>query len=168
MFSMRLSCFGIEEGVNMKKIKFAHTNIIAVDWRKISRFYIEVFGCVPIGPARKLSGLNISEGTGVEAPSIEGLHLRLPGCGEEGPTLEVFQYKKSLAMPETYGNSRGLSHIAFEVDNVEEVCVKVVRAGGWMLGKLVRQEIEGVGLCTFIYVRDPERNIVEIQKWERS
>ena len=35
-----------------------------------------------------------------------------------------------------------------------------------MLGKLVRQEVEGVGVCTFVYVRDPDRNIIEIQMWD--
>jgi hypothetical protein len=30
--------------------------------------------------------------TGLKGSSIVGVHLRLPGFGEHGPTLEVFEY----------------------------------------------------------------------------
>ena len=33
-------------------IRYAHTNLIAKDWRSLARFYIEVFGCEPAGPER--------------------------------------------------------------------------------------------------------------------
>lgn len=92
--------------------------------------------------------------------------MRFPGFGPEGPTLEIFQYQETLERETAYANSKGLTHIAFEVTNMDEICAKVIREGGWMLGKLVRQEVEGVGVCTFVYVRDPDRNIIEIQMWD--
>ena len=33
-------------------IRYAHTNVVAHDWRAIADFYIEVFDCVPVGPER--------------------------------------------------------------------------------------------------------------------
>lgn len=148
------------------KVKYSHTNLIATDWKRIAKFYIDVFGCVPVGPIRKLSGENLKNATGVDEPEIEGVHLQLPGYEKGGPTLEVFQYRNIRNERRRFANSRGFTHIAFEVSDLEEVCANVIRNGGWMLGELARQPIEGVGVCTFVYVRDPDRNIIEIQGWE--
>ncbi|KAE9647205.1 VOC family protein [Pseudomonas sp. PB106] len=150
----------------MSTVKYSHTNLIASDWKKLAKFYSEVFGCEQVGPVRSLSGLGVSGGTGVQNARLEGVHLRFPGFGPEGPTLEIFQYQETLERETAYANSKGLTHIAFEVTNMDEICAKVIRQGGWMLGKLVRQEVEGVGVCTFVYVRDPDRNIIEIQMWD--
>ncbi|WP_099169094.1 VOC family protein [Pseudomonas sp. ICMP 8385] len=147
-------------------IKYSHTNLVTPDWRRLASFYKKVFGCEQVGPQRFLSGRSLSGGTNVESAQIEGVHLRLPGCGAEGPTLEIFQYLKIKEREISCANSKGLTHIAFEVSDLNEVCSKVIREGGWMLGKLVSQVVEGVGVCTFVYVRDPDRNIIEIQAWE--
>jgi hypothetical protein len=34
-----------------------------------------------------------------------------------------------------------------------------------MVGEIVTREIPGAGRITFAYVRDPEGNIVELQRW---
>jgi len=31
---------------------------------------------------------------------------------------------------------------------------------------VTRKEVEGVGLLAFVYFRDPEGNIIEIQSWD--
>lgn len=152
----------------MAKVKYSHTNLIATDWKKIAKFYIDVFGCVPVGPVRRLSVQPVADGTGLLDPEIEGVHLQLPGYPEGGPTLEVFQYSRVRGESEKFANSRGFTHIAFEVSDLDEVCEKVIRSGGWLLGKLARQPVEGVGVCTFVYVRDPDRNIIEVQGWEAA
>ncbi|WP_342654637.1 VOC family protein [Pseudomonas sp. F3-2] len=150
----------------MGTVKYSHTNLITTDWKRISKFYMDVFDCVPSGPVRQLSGRTVEDGTSVSNANIEGIHLRLPGHGNSGPTLEIFQYRNVLQQNETFANSKGYTHIAFEVSDLDETCRKVVKAGGWMLGKLAHQPVEGVGVCTFVYVRDPDRNIIEIQSWE--
>lgn len=150
----------------MAYVKYAHTNIVATDWRRLSDFYINVFGCVPAGPTRRLTGPDVAAGTGLKSPSIEGIHLSFPGQAEAGPTLEIFQYRETRHEAERLANSRGLTHLAFEVSDLEETCSKVIRNGGWMLGRLASCKVDGVGICTFIYVRDPDRNIIELQGWE--
>ncbi len=150
----------------MNTVKYSHINIIASNWRNLARFYTDVFGCEQVGPIRSLSGASVSGGTGVENAQLEGVHLKLPGYGPEGPTLEIFQYMENRGREITYANSKGLTHLAFEVSNMDDTCSKVIRGGGWMLGKLVSQVIDGVGVCTFVYVRDPDRNIIEIQMWD--
>jgi len=78
------------------KAKYVHTNIIALDWRRLADFYEKVFGCVPVPPERHLKGGQLEAGTGVRGAELSGIHLRLPGHGENGPTLEIFSYNRTL------------------------------------------------------------------------
>jgi hypothetical protein len=72
--------------------KYAHTNLIAKDWRKLARFYEEHFGCTLVPPERDFKGPDLERGTGIPGAELRGAHLRLPGHGAEGPTLEIFNY----------------------------------------------------------------------------
>ena len=74
-------------------MRYAHTNIVAKDWQKLSDFYINVFGCTIKPPERKLSGDWLDQATGLSKAELEGVHLLLPGHGDSGPTLEIFSYK---------------------------------------------------------------------------
>ena len=146
-------------------IKYTHTNIVSKDWKKLAEFYIEVFNCTPVLPERDLSGSWLDKGTGVENAVLKGMHLRLPGFGDSGPTLEIYQYDNIKDNYPPQANRKGLGHLAFHVDDVEEIYKKVLSAGGSELGEIVKNEVEGVGLLTFVYIADPEGNIIEIQNW---
>lgn len=148
------------------KARYKHTNLIARDWRALASFYQEVFGCVPVLPERHLSGSWLDKGTGVPDAAISGVHLRLPGHGEDGPTLEIFQYEQSEPRPATAANRQGLSHLAFEVQDVRQAQAKVLERGGSQVGEIVSSEVRGVGLLTFVYLADPEGNIIELQRFE--
>lgn len=67
--------------------RYVHTNLIAHDWRRLADFYEEHFGCVPVPPERNYSGSTLETGTGVPGATLQGVHLRLPGHGDRGPTL---------------------------------------------------------------------------------
>lgn len=145
--------------------RYAHTNIVANNWQLLAEFYSEVFDCVFVPPERKQSGKWLEDATAVTNAELQGIHLRLPGYAENGPTLEIFSYKTILENKETVANLKGFGHIAFEVDDVEKTMVKLLAKGGSKLGKIVRKQIEGVGVIRFTYARDPEGNIIEIQNW---
>ena len=147
--------------------KYVHTNIISANWTQLAQFYIDVFGCQPVPPVRNQSGEWLSRGTGVQGAALQGLHLRLPGCGEEGPTLEIYQYAEMEEKPEPAANRKGFGHIAFEVEHVKSVLEKVIACGGRTIGEVVTKEVEGVGIITFTYAADPEDNLIELQCWER-
>lgn len=66
-------------------IRYVHTNLIAKDWKKLAKFYIDVFGCKPVGPERDLSGEWIELLTEIRNVGVRGVHLLLPGYGENGP-----------------------------------------------------------------------------------
>ncbi len=147
--------------------RFVHTSIIAQDWKKLARFYEQVFGCTPVPPERRLSGQWLEDGTGVPGAVIEGMHLRLPGLGEQGPTLEIFQYHRQLEPQETAINRPGFAHIAFAVDDVKAAREAVIKAGGGVVGEVVTATISGAGEITFVYMTDPEGNVIELQQWSR-
>jgi len=149
----------------MIKAKYKHTNIVAADWRKVAEFYEQVLGCEPVPPERAAVGEWVERCTGVPGAEVRGVHLRLPGYGDDGPTLEIFQYNLSEQRYATAINRPGLAHLAFEVDDVEAARDAVINAGGKCIGELVTVEIRGAGTITLIYMADPEGNIIELQKW---
>src|SRR4051812_20821048 len=98
--------------------KYGHTNLIAKDWRALARFYEEQFGCTPVPPERDYKGKDLERGTGIEGAALRGAHLRLPGHGAEGPTLEIFTYSALEDRPDLAVNRLGFGHIAFAVEDV--------------------------------------------------
>lgn len=149
------------------EMKYVHTNIVARDWKRLSRFYQDVFGMKPIPPARDLSGAWLDALTGLENAHIEGEHLVMPGYEEgEGPTLEIFSYGKPRDSERHGINQFGIAHIAFSTNGVEEALRAVLRAGGSALGEMVTKEYPGGKRATFAYVRDIEGNLIELQSWE--
>ena len=148
-------------------MRYAHTNIVARDWKKLADFYVTVFGCEVKPPERKLSGEWLDQATGLKNAKLEGMHLILPGHGENGPTLEIFSYADTQGREPLMANHTGFTHIAFEVDDVEKTLNQALNLGATLLGQVTRKEVQGVGTLQFIYFRDPENNIVEIQAWER-
>ncbi len=147
-------------------MKYKHTNIIAKDWQALARFYEEVFGCVRVPPERNLEGEWLAKGTGVAGASFSGVHLRLPGCGEPGPTLEIYQYSRNEPKAAPVANREGFSHIAFEVEDVPAVLNAILAHGGTAIGSVVSQALESIGRLTFVYAADPEGNILELQSWK--
>ena len=149
----------------MIKAKYKHTNIVAKDWRKLADFYQNIFGCTEVPPERACGEKWVERCTSVPGATIEGVHLRLPGYDDNGPTLEIFQYNNAENRPETAINRPGFAHIAFEVEDVEAARNEVLVAGGTCVGELVKVDITNAGKITFIYMTDPEGNIIELQKW---
>ena len=145
--------------------RYKHTNLIAADWQRLARFYEQVFGCARVPPERRLAGQWLARGTGVKDAAFRGVHLRLPGHGSDGPTLEIFQYSANLPKPPAAANREGFGHIAFEVADVEQAVAQVLACGGRMVGQVVSHPVKGIGLLTFAYAADPEGNIIELQSW---
>jgi len=147
--------------------RYVHTNLIAHDWRRLAGFYEQVLGCRPVPPERHLTQPWVAQASGVPGAEIHGIHLRLPGCGEDGPTLEIFQYNSLAEDATPVINRPGLAHLAFAVEDVPAALAAILAAGGGQTGELVRVEVPGVGRLVFVYACDPEGNLLELQKWER-
>jgi catechol 2,3-dioxygenase-like lactoylglutathione lyase family enzyme len=146
-------------------VVFGHVNLVARDWERLSRFYQDVFECVPVPPRRDQSGPWLDAGTGLEHARLRGEHLRLPGLGGSGPTLEIYSYDQRLDKPEAAPNRLGLGHLAFQVDDVHAHLARVVAAQGRAVGSVVSLPVPGKGTVTFVYAADPEGNLIELQAW---
>jgi catechol 2,3-dioxygenase-like lactoylglutathione lyase family enzyme len=145
--------------------RYGHTNLIADDWRRLADFYERVFGCEPVPPERDYAGSDLERGTGVPGAALRGIHLRLPGWGSEGPTLEIYSYSDQVNGGERRANRTGWGHIAFGVDDVADARRAVLDAGGGTVGDVVTLETSDSRRVTWCYVTDPEGNIVELQSW---
>jgi predicted enzyme related to lactoylglutathione lyase len=143
--------------------RYVHTNLIAADWRLLAGFYERVFGCVPVPPERDLSGEAMERGTGIAGAALQGVHLRLPGRGEDGPTLEVFQYSRLAERSPITANRPGFGHIAFAVDDVPAARAEVLAAAGHAVGEVVTVLLTDGARVTWCYVTDPEGNMIELQ-----
>jgi len=148
--------------------RYVHTNLIARDWKRLARFYEDVFGCVPVPPERNLSGAEMEAGTAVPGARLRGMHMRLPGLGPGGPTLEIFEYSAPADALPSVPNRPGFAHIAFAVDSVADARDHVLSRGGSAVGDVVTVAVSPTSRVTWCYVRDPEGNIVELQAWAEN
>ena len=119
-------------------------------------------------PTRNQSGDWLDKGTGLKGAHLEGVHLRLPGYGNEGPTLEIYQYKEVVDQAPVKSNLRGYGHIAFEVDDIQALVKKIIKHGGSLCGELTERYVPDIGVLRFVYARDPEGNIIELQNWNKK
>lgn len=149
-------------------MRYGHTNLTARDWRRLADFYIAAFGCELVPPERDLSAEWLAKATGIPGAHLRGVHLRLPGHGPTGPTLEIFTYDSTTSGTPPSPDRAGFGHIAFQVPDVHAAHAAVLALGGSPVGQIVEVEIPGAGPLTWVYVRDPEGNIVELQKWGAS
>jgi predicted enzyme related to lactoylglutathione lyase len=145
--------------------RYAHTNLIARDWWRLATFYRELFGCEPVPPERDYSGPTLEAGTGVPGAALRGVHLRLPGHGASGPTLEIYTYSRAVDAAPHQVNQPGFAHIAFEVDSVADARAQVLAAGGRAVGDIVTLTTADGSRVTWCYVTDPEGNTIELQSW---
>lgn len=145
--------------------RYGHTNLIARDWRRLAGFYERLFGCVLVPPERNYRGADLERGTGVAGAALRGVHLRLPGHGLDGPTLEIYTYESLEDAPIPAVNRPGWGHLAFGVDDVESARATVLGNGGGSVGEVVTLSTAVGRRVTWCYVSDPEGNIVELQSW---
>lgn len=145
--------------------KYVHTNLIARDWKRLAKFYTEVFGCALAPPERDYQDEALDEGTGLKGAHLTGAHFRLPGYGADGPTLEVYNYDQLVESPKPAVNRPGFGHLAFEVDDVQEARDLVKAGGGGVIGEIVTLTTKTGSKVTWCYMTDPEGNILELQSW---
>jgi catechol 2,3-dioxygenase-like lactoylglutathione lyase family enzyme len=145
--------------------RFGHVNLIARDWRSLAAFYDRVFGCVVVPPERDYSGPDLAAGTGVPGAALRGVHLRLPGLGDGGPTLEIYEYSEEPEALPAVANRPGFGHLAFVVPSVPDARTTILAEGGRAVGEVVTLQTADGRRVTWAYVTDPEGNILELQSW---
>ncbi|MGF9648880.1 VOC family protein [Pseudarthrobacter oxydans] len=118
---------------------------------------------------RDYSGPDLERGTAVPNAALQGVHLRLPGHGDDGPTLEIYTFASTEGVPEAAGIDRpGFRHIAFAVADVHAARRRVLDEGGSSVGEVVTLTTSDGRRVTWCYVTDAEGNALELQGWAPS
>ena len=145
--------------------RYGHTNVVARDWRRLALFYTDLFGCTLVPPERDYRSPDLDRGAALTGAHLTGVHLRLPGHGDNGPTIEIYSYDELADGGAASANRTGWGHIAFAVDDVVAARAEVLANGGGEVGETVTLQTADGRLVTWCYVTDPEGNIVELQSW---
>lgn len=148
--------------------RFGHVNLTSRDWRRLAAFYTDVFGCTLVPPERDIKGPVLDAGTGLTDAHLTGAHLRLPGHGDSGPTLEIFTYDDLGEAAPTRVDRPGIGHLAFAVADVAAAVASVQAAGGGRVGEIVTIPTADGRKVTWCYMTDPDGNIVELQAWSAA
>lgn len=148
-------------------IKYVHTNIVAKNWEKLAEFYIKVFDCKIVPPIRNYKCKDLDSAVKIKDVLLKGVHLKLPGYTETGPTLEIYSYKPSESKQNRKVNTPGITHLAFEVSDVHKAYKKVIQNGGKKIGKIITLTRLDGKKVTWCYIKDPEGNMIELQKWHK-
>ncbi len=155
-----------ERATRVDGARFGHVNVTSHDWRRLARFYADVFGMEPVGPERDIAGADLDRATGLVGAHLRGIHLRLPGGGNDGPTLEIFSYDTMAPDPGPPTPDRaGWGHIALMVADVAAARDAVIAAGGATAGDAVTMATKDGRRLTWCYVKDPDDNLLELQTW---
>ena len=145
--------------------RFGHVNVTSRHWRRLAAFYGDVFGCELVPPERDYRGPDLASATGLEAPHLTGAHLRLPGHGPNGPTIEIYSYDAMAEGQAPLVNRPGWGHIALQVPDVAAALETVRSAGGGRVGEIVTLQTTDGRRVTWCYATDPDGNIIELQAW---
>ncbi|MBB4632681.1 VOC family protein [Sphingosinicella soli] len=130
---------------------FAITALCITDLERSTRFYCDALGYRALTTTRPDGG----------ALGVSARFLDL-----DGRMLELVEFRDSPPPEKAdFPVSRTglISHLAYNVANLAETEAAVVAAGG-TIAELTRSQmqLEGLGSCTIIYVRDPDGIWIEL------
>jgi catechol 2,3-dioxygenase-like lactoylglutathione lyase family enzyme len=149
----------------IENARFGHVNVTSRDWRRLADFYRDLFGCELVPPERDYSGSDLDAATCVPGAHLTGAHLRLPGYGDTGPTIEIYQYDAVEPGRPPRVDRAGWGHVAFQVPDVPTALDEVVAAGGSRFGEVVTLTTKTGSRVTWCYAADPDGNLLELQAW---
>jgi glyoxylase I family protein len=149
----------------MRARSFSHVGITVSDFNKAVRFYWDVFGCPLVGvadtpPERVRSFFNIDPvgpaeaGHYVPEPSCKIGWIRVPG----GAVLEIFEFQPQLPASAIPWNKVGLTHISFNVHNLQGWYDYLVSKGVECISKPERSPRGH----SFFFAKDFDGNLIEL------
>lgn len=142
----------------MKVRSFSHCGITVSNFNRAVQFYWEVFGCPLVGvadtPPERVRSFFGVEGDASNLPSCKIGWIRVPGGG----VLEIFEFQPRQPPISVPWNRVGLTHISFNVRNLQ----------GWY-DYLVSKGVECISRPersprghSFFFVRDFDGNLIEL------
>lgn len=139
----------------MRARSFSHVGITVSDFNAAVKFYWEVFGCPLVGVADTPSErVRAFFGVDAPAPSCKIGWIRVPGGG----VLEVFAFEPKQPAIDVPWNRVGLTHISFNVRNLQRWHDYLVSKGVTIVSKPERSPRGH----SFFFVRDFDGNLIEL------
>ena len=140
---------------SMKARSFSHAGITVSDFNKAVRFYWEVFGCPLVGvadtpPDRVRTFFGVTH----DAPTCKIGWIRVPGGG----VLEIFEFQPQQPPGPVPWNGVGLTHISFNVKNLQKWHDHLQSKGVEIVSKPERSPRGH----SFFFVKDFDGNLIEL------
>ena len=139
----------------MRARSFSHVGITVSDFNRAVQFYWEIFGCPLVGvadtpPERVRTFFGVDD----PAPSCKIGWIRVPG----GAVLEIFEFQPQRPPVAIPWNQVGLTHISFNVRNLEKWHAYLVSKGIECLGRPERSPRGH----SFFFAKDFDGNLIEM------
>jgi glyoxylase I family protein len=148
-----------------------HLNIVVADLERSVRFYTEVLGFTKTNEAY-LEGEWIDRIVGL--PGVKG-HVAYVVAPAGEPRIELLCYeapKGTSLAANSEANTRGLRHVAFQVDDIAAVVARLRAAGAPVFSEPVRVPAGVVrhdaGEKTLVYFLDPDGVILELAEYRTA
>ncbi|MDG2297900.1 MAG: VOC family protein, partial [Gammaproteobacteria bacterium] len=133
-----------------------HTGLVVTDISASIDFY-ESLG-LKVWRRKVESGSFISQVVGLDNAEIETAKLKV----SDGSLLELIEYKSHPAeatMSLYPSNKHGCSHVAFTVEDIEKMVLKIVQCGGSIVNPPV---LSANGLVKVMYCHDLDGILIEL------
>ncbi len=149
-------------------MKIDHVNVVAADLERSAAFYEAVFG-LKRGFTARLEGDWIETVTGLPGARANCLFLE----AESGARLELIEYLApdgEKFAPNGLPNTRGLRHLAFEVENIEALMVRLQKIGVKPISAPVEVpfRVANLGRKRLFYFHDPDGTLLEVAAYDKE
>ena len=137
--------------------RLSHLGICVADLERSLRFYREGLGF------REVSALELSGEPSASLLGLPGVSLRARYLERDGARLELLHYPAPGAVGEGRPgpmNARGLTHLSFRVDGLDEVLARLVALGGAVLAA-TRVGSPRLGMQA-VFACDPDGTRIEL------
>ena len=139
----------------MKARSFSHVGITVSDFNRAVRFYWDVFGCPLVGVAdTPPERVRTFFGIDGPAPSCKIGWIRVPG----GAVLEIFAFDPKVPAAAIPWNRIGLTHISFDVRDLEKWYAYLQSRGVECVSKPERSPRGH----SFFFAKDFDGNLIEL------
>ncbi len=143
--------------------RFRHVAIIVEDLDRMVEFYTGILG-LELKRNFEIESEEFRTGFGIKDAKARGAHLMVPDSNVE---IELFQFIDNQGAKGKTSNANmiGYRHMAFIVDDLDK-SFEILKGNGveFFSEPITVNEPESVRGFRFVYFRDPEGNIIELNK----
>lgn len=145
--------------INVKR--FRHIGLVVNNFEKMLDFYSNTLG-FKILKRFEIESKDFRKGVGLENAKAKVAHLQV----SEDVELEMFEYNETLSCSnKDIANTEGFRHIALFVENLEDSYIYLKNKNIEFVSEpiTINEPITVAGF-KFVYFKDPEGNIIELNQ----